>query len=186
MRSARRRTWAGIVVLLIACACTTVLIVSFGALSWEARTASASNIHPDDAVLALLATTTTTTAQTRSGTSPEEEAISSDTSLPPTPFVWQKNEYTEYCYYVEDICRSSHRWFYKPDPHKRQPDVIWDTDHPDVWPPNPETVYQRSYRFQRQRQRQHSPEDRLDRTNGTARFSEDECPTSPVTNHVRN
>jgi hypothetical protein len=85
-------------------------------------------------------------------------------------FTWNRNTIPEKCFYVEDICRTSHRWFYRPSAEKHQPRLTLLKDHIDVrWMA---TAYGREYRFD-----QHE--------DGISRTLHNRCVDSPVTNHVR-
>jgi hypothetical protein len=113
-------------------------------------------------------------------------------------FAWDHEDWhTTRCYYVEDVCRTSHRWFYRddggeygseggPDPtatrkRKHQPDLVWATSRPGERPPNYETVYKRYYRIQRL-----GGGNTTDSATAAAqRGLLDSCTTSAVTNHVR-
>jgi hypothetical protein len=102
--------------------------------------------------------------------------------------------FTDRCFYVEDICRSSHRWFYRPpksksttttttttttNPNgaattKRQPDVLlmkeFEAFRVNSAANNPS--YRQSYRFERN-------------ASVLTPSQWDECVDSPIENHVR-
>jgi hypothetical protein len=86
--------------------------------------------------------------------------------------------FTDRCFYVEDICRSSHRWFYRPaktnndGTPKRQPDVLLMKEFEDfrAYVANPS--YRQSYRFERN-------------ASFLSASQWEECVDSPIENHVR-
>jgi hypothetical protein len=89
--------------------------------------------------------------------------------------------FTDRCFYVEDICRSSHRWFYRPakatQPNpdgtpKRQPDVLLMKEFEDfrAYVANPS--YRQSYRFERN-------------ASFLTASQWEKCVDSPIENHVR-
>jgi hypothetical protein len=85
-------------------------------------------------------------------------------------FTWNRTTIPGKCFYVEDVCRTSHRWFYRPSTEKHQPRLTLLKDHIDVrWMA---TAYRREYRFEHH-------EDGFNRT------LHNRCVDSPVTNHVR-
>ena len=86
------------------------------------------------------------------------------------PFAWNKTNIPEKCFYVEDICRTSHRWFYRPSEGKHQPRLTLLKNHQDVrWKVS---AYRKEYQF----------EHHNDAINMTVH---NRCVDSPVTNHVR-
>lgn len=88
---------------------------------------------------------------------------------PIDPFAWNLTTTPEKCFYVEDICRTSHRWFYRPSTEGHQPRLKLLKDHEDVrWM---KSAYRREYIFEH-------PEDGINAT------SRNRCVESPVTNHV--
>lgn len=81
------------------------------------------------------------------------------------PFHWNQTMNSEKCFYVEDICHSSHRWFYRTNPGKKQPRILLQMHSGEV--SDQETAYSKEYRFE------HAGEGAIN-----------QCPTSPITNHV--
>jgi hypothetical protein len=81
--------------------------------------------------------------------------------------------FTDRCFYVEDICRSSHRWFYRPaKATKRQPDVLLMKEFEDFRANFVNPSYRQSYRFERN-------------ASFLTASQWEECVDSPIENHVR-
>jgi hypothetical protein len=140
------------------------------------------------------------------GTVPRHRGSNGTASL----FAWDPDDWhRKRCYYVENVCRTSHRWFYRDDDEgdsgnvdvdgngnegptqstqrkrKHQPDLVWATARPGERPPNGETVYKRYYRIQRLGGGRSGGNAAATTTTAFARGLLDSCTTSAVTNHVR-
>ena len=66
--------------------------------------------------------------------------------VPAQDILWNLTDHTENLFFVEDICHSSQRWFYRTDPSKRQPKVLLTMFEQEVR--GLESPYPAQYRFE--------------------------------------
>ena len=67
---------------------------------------------------------TPTTKDVGKRVAPRSNTRTSSSGSPRQDIVWNLTDHTENLFFVEDICHSSQRWFYRTDPSKRQPKVL--------------------------------------------------------------
>jgi hypothetical protein len=124
----------------------------------------------------LLGGNNCTPAASESSTTPPMQSASSSPSSQSASavpsFEWNNTRLQKKCFYVEDICHSSHRWFYRDSPGKRQPDVLLHYEYADLrtYAGDVDSAYESTYRF-----RKH---------NNDSYLASQRCVDSTVTNHV--